>query len=66
VEDNQWSLLVEVYKSKAIKNDDEYRKLLFNRCILQYAFFDREGEMQVWYDVHPLIRAIPEFKGGLS
>ena len=66
VEDNQWGLLVEVYKSKAIKNDDEYRKLLFNRCILQYAFFDDEGEMQVWYDVHPLIRAIPEFKGGLS
>ncbi|MFM8293698.1 MAG: ATP-binding protein [Microcystaceae cyanobacterium] len=66
VEENQWSLLVEVYKSKAIKNDDEYRKLLFNRCILQYAFFDDEGEMQVWYDVHPLIRAIPEFKGGLS
>ena len=66
VEENQWSLLVEVYKSKAIKNDDEYRKLLFNRCILQYAFFDDEGEMQVWYDVHPLIRAIAEFKGGLS
>jgi len=66
VEENQWSLLVEVYKSKAIKNDDEYRKLLFNRCILQYAFFDDEGEMQVWYDVHPLIRAIPEFRGGLS
>ena len=66
VEENQWSLLVEVYKSKAIKNDDEYRKLLFNRCILQYAFFDDEGEMQVWYDVNPLIRAIPEFRGGLS
>jgi hypothetical protein len=66
VEENQWNLLAEVYKSKAIKNDDEYRKLLFNRCILQYAFFDDEGEMQVWYDVHPLIRAIPEFKGGLS
>ena len=56
VEEDQWSLLVEVYKSKAIKNDDEYRKLLFNRCILQYAFFDEEGEMQVWYDVHPLIK----------
>ena len=66
VEENQWSLLVEVYKSKAIKNDDEYRKLLFNRCILQYAFFHDGGEMQVWYDVHPLIRAIPEFRGGLS
>jgi len=66
VEENQWSLLVEVYKSKAIKNDDEYRKLLFNRCILQYAFFDQKEEMQVWYDVHPLIREIPEFKGGLS
>lgn len=66
VEKNQWGLLVDVYRTKMIENDDEYRKLLFNRCILQYAFFDDEGEMQIWYDVHPLIRTISEFIKGLD
>jgi len=56
VEGNQWELLKAVHQTKAIKNNDEYRKLLFNRCILQYVFFDNEEEMQVWYDVHPLIK----------
>jgi hypothetical protein len=28
------------------------------RCILEYSYLDQEGEMQTWYDVHPLIRKI--------
>ena len=61
LEANQWELLKAVHQTKAIKNNDEYRKLLFNRCVLQYAFFDEEGEMQVWYDVHPLIKEMMNF-----
>ena len=49
-----------------IKNNDEYRKLLFNHCILQYVDFDEEDEMQRWYDVHPLILGIQEFKKALE
>lgn len=56
VEANQWELLKAVHQTKVLKNNDEYRKLLFNRCILQYVFFDNEEEMQVWFDVHPLIK----------
>lgn len=56
IEHQQWNLLAQVHKHKMIQNDDEHRKLLFNRCILQYTYFDQDGEMRVWYDVHPLIK----------
>ncbi|NET57163.1 MAG: ATP-binding protein [Symploca sp. SIO2E6] len=62
VESHQWDLLAQVYRSKRIENDDQYRNLLFNRCLLEYRYIDEEGEMQKWYDVHPLIRGIREFK----
>jgi hypothetical protein len=65
VQEQQWSLLAEVHRTKQIKNNDDYRQLLFNRCILQYRYFDEEGECQAWYDVHPLIKNIQEFKSAL-
>ena len=62
VEDDQWEILADVSQTKTIRNDDEYRPLLFNRCILEYCYYDDEGELQRWNDVHPLIRGIQEFK----
>ncbi|BAY21019.1 hypothetical protein NIES2100_07640 [Calothrix sp. NIES-2100] len=66
VEENQWSLLAEVYRSKRIINDDKYRSLMYNRCLLEYRFMDNEDEIQRWYDIHPLIAKIPEFKEALA
>ncbi|MEM8640711.1 MAG: ATP-binding protein [Cyanobacteria bacterium P01_G01_bin.54] len=57
-----WSRLAKVAQAKDIKNMDEYRKLLFNRCVLEYCDTDDEGELIRWYDVHPLLRLVPEFK----
>jgi len=62
VESQQWSLLAKVSHSKRIENDDQYRSLLFNRCLLEYRYLDEEEEIQKWYDVHPLIKGIREFK----
>lgn len=62
VEKKQWEILKKVYDSKKIDNDLEYRDLLFNRCVLEYCFFDEEGERQTWYDVHPLLQGSKEFK----
>ena len=62
VNDNEWQLLAEVFQSKRVINDDKYRSLLFNRCLLEYCYYDDEGEIQRWCDVHPLIRGIAEFK----
>jgi hypothetical protein len=66
VEQDEWELLAKVTESKQIDNDDRYRKLLFNRCVLQYGYFDDEGELQPWYDVHPLIEGIQQFKDAVA
>ena len=62
IEEDQWQLLAEVAKDKQLENSDEYRELLFNRCLLEYVYFDAEGELKRWCDVHPLIRDIPKFQ----
>ncbi|NET55717.1 MAG: AAA family ATPase [Symploca sp. SIO2E6] len=55
VEEQQWMLLRDVHQSKAIKNDDMHRSLLFSRCLLEYRYFDDNGDKHIWYDVHPLL-----------
>lgn len=63
VYEQQWQLLAEVAQTKQVRNDLTYRELLFNRCILEYRELDGEtGELQAWYDVHPVIQGIPEFR----
>jgi hypothetical protein len=66
VQSEEWAKLAGVAASHRIDNDEAYRELLFRRCVLEYRYFDREGEMQCWYDVHPLIRGIDEFKLALQ
>jgi hypothetical protein len=59
---DQWRILAKVAKTHKIENDQPHRDLMFRRCIFEYRYFDQEGEMQPWYDVHPLIKGIQEFK----
>jgi hypothetical protein len=59
---NEWAALAKVYHSKEIVNDQLYRGLLFNRCILEYRYLEPDGESKVWYDIHPLIKGIKEFQ----
>jgi hypothetical protein len=66
VENHQWILLAEVSRSKRIINDDQYRSLMYNRCLLEYRYLDDDAEMQRWYDIHPLIQGIPEFKEAVA
>jgi hypothetical protein len=62
VYDSQWSLLAQVSQTKEILNDEAYRELLFNRCILEYRYIDSEDEIVCWRDVHPLLRGVKEFQ----
>jgi hypothetical protein len=66
VDDDQWMPLAKVAKSKRILNDELHRRLLFNRCILEYRFLNDEGEIQCWYDVHPLLQGAEDFKSALT
>ena len=62
IEETQWAILSEVAQSKELQNSDPYRVLLFNRCLLEYVYYDEQDELKRWYDVHPLIKDIPKFK----
>lgn len=66
VQEAEWEVLAHVARTKRIQNDDDHRDLLFRRCLMEYRYLDSEGEMQCWYDVHPLIYAIAEFKEAFS
>ena len=61
VQAEEWQVLVDVFRSKNVLNNQQYRGLLFNRCLLEYIYFDEEGEKKTWYDVHPLIKGIQNF-----
>jgi hypothetical protein len=63
---DEWQILAKVSLSHEIDNDDQHRSLLFNRCILEYRYFDDEEEKLPWYDVHPLIKGIPQFKEAVA
>jgi hypothetical protein len=62
VEKDQWAALAKVAQTRTIDNDDDHRDLLFRRCLMEYRYFDEDDTLRCWYDVHPLIKAIPEFR----
>jgi ribosomal protein S10 len=45
VNEEEWVMLAQVARTKQMPNEDAYRKLLFNRCILEYRYLDAEGEI---------------------
>jgi hypothetical protein len=65
INEEEWAMLAHVHLSKQMPNQDEYRKLLFNRCILEYR--EQAGDiLRTWHDVHPLIEKIEQFRKALS
>ena len=59
VDAQDWDKLAEIAKSKKIVNEEQYRQLLFDRCVLEYREVDSQ---KIWHDVHPLIKELDEFK----
>ncbi|WP_008308558.1 AAA family ATPase [Leptolyngbya sp. PCC 6406] len=62
VEKGQWAVLARVAQDRRIDNDEDHRDLLFRRCLLEYRYFDDTDKLQCWYDIHPLIKSLPEFQ----
>lgn len=61
IREEQWSLLREVAANNKILNSDKYRDLLLNRSLLEYITIDERGESEIWHDVHPVVKELPEF-----
>ncbi|MGD1862693.1 MAG: hypothetical protein ACFB0E_22320 [Leptolyngbyaceae cyanobacterium] len=71
VDEVDWEKLAEVSVTKRVPNDDSYRGLLFNRCVLEYCTSIQETAdglqpPRKWHDVHPLIKETPRFKQALQ
>ena len=67
IPDNDWKLLAETHRTSEYKRDPAHVELLRNRCLLEYSDYDEEtGETIHWYDVHPLVEAIPKFQTALA
>jgi len=63
---SDWAKLAEIHRARRIVNDDQYRKLLFDRCVLEYRYKDSFGKPQKWHDVHPLLQDTDEFQKALT
>jgi len=63
---NEWEALARVYQTKQIENQELYRNLLFQRCVLEYRYINAQDEIQCWYDIHPLIKGIKEFQNAYT
>ena len=69
VDEVDWDKLAEVAQTKHIPNEDDYRRLLFDRCVLEYRTVEEtEDDFQTvrWHDVHPLIQKIDSFEQALE
>jgi hypothetical protein len=66
IAEDEWKTLATVWKLKRMPNNPQNRKLLFNRCILEYRYIDFNGNLKTWHDVHPLICEIDEFQNALQ
>jgi hypothetical protein len=56
VPDEHFELLARVAKNKKVRNDSDHQSMLYNLSVLEYMNGDR------WFDVHPAIRELSEFK----
>jgi hypothetical protein len=60
--EEQWELLARVYLTQFLPNNEDYRRLLFDRCVLEYRQVGEKEEIIKWHDIHPLIEGIERFQ----
>jgi hypothetical protein len=66
VQESQWEVLARACHLKQADNDEEHLRLLLNRCLLEYRYYDVNEALIIWCNIHPLIEGIPRFQEALS
>ncbi len=66
IQASQWTLLAQVCRSRSADNDPQCLRLLLNRCLLEYRYYDEQGKLQRWHNVHPLIEDLPAFQRAMT
>ncbi|AKG24089.1 ATP-binding protein [Calothrix sp. 336/3] len=66
IQEHHWEILAQANHCKDKKDDKEHLRLLRNRSLLEYRYYDDDDNLQIWCDVHPLIEATPKFQSAIS
>lgn len=64
--EEQWQILARVCSLKYAENNEQHLRLLLNRCLLEYRYYDGKKKLQRWYNLHPLIEEIEQFQKALA
>jgi AAA ATPase domain len=64
---DQWMILARITsRPKTVTNTPENFELLRNGYLLEYRYYDKNEDLIVWQDVHPLVANCRQFKEALS
>lgn len=66
IQADQWTLLAQVCRNRFADNDPQSLRLLLNRCLLEYRYYDDQSRLQRWHNVHPLIEDLPAFQRAMA
>jgi hypothetical protein len=66
IQESQWETLAKVCQQKQADNNKLHLRLLLNRCLLEYRYYDPQGKLQRWCNIHPLIEEIEQFQKALT
>lgn len=66
IQENQWEVLAQACHLKQADNNEVHLRLLLNRCLLEYRYYDDNDSLQNWCNVHPLIESLPRFQAALA
>lgn len=62
IQEDQWEVLANTCHQQRAKSDEQHLRLLLNRCLLEYRYYDENEALQIWYNVHPLVQGIRQFQ----
>jgi len=66
IQEDQWEILARACNLQQADNDEEHLRLLLNRSLLEYRYYDENDKLKIWCNVHPLIAEIKKFQDALK
>jgi AAA ATPase domain len=66
IQEPQWDILAKTSLQRQTDNNEQCLRLLFNRCLLEYSYYDESGRLKRWCNVHPLVEGIEQFQQALE
>ncbi|MGB8700826.1 MAG: ATP-binding protein [Thermosynechococcaceae cyanobacterium] len=66
IQEPHWEILASACHYKEVKNNEQCLRLLLSRCLLEYRYYDEDGNLKIWHNVHPLVEDLKSFQEALA